>query len=122
MRTTILMKVSLTLSDLAVKALTDDPKGLLFGESMVKNIRKYLSTFTVLDKAQYICVVFSVVVFLEELAKGDFLLAEDIKNPIFGKEEAAVTKEMQVPTFILREEEFSEVEEIWPNVMDYRNF
>lgn len=51
-RRVILTKINPKLGDMAEKEPSQNPKGLLFGEDMIKSIGKYISTFTDLDKAQ----------------------------------------------------------------------
>lgn len=51
-RKAILIKINPKLGDMAPKEGSEDTKGLLFGEGLVKGIGKYVGTFMALEKAQ----------------------------------------------------------------------
>lgn len=51
-RRVVLPKINPKLSDMADREPSQNPKGLLFGEDLIKSLGKYVSTFTALDKAQ----------------------------------------------------------------------
>ncbi|CAH2252658.1 Hypothetical predicted protein [Pelobates cultripes] len=51
-RKAILMKIEPKLLNLAISEPGTQPKGLLFGDDFVKDLGKYVSIFTALDKAQ----------------------------------------------------------------------
>lgn len=50
-RRVVLSNISPKLSDLADKEPSSNPRGMLFGEDLIKTLSKYVSTFTALDKA-----------------------------------------------------------------------
>ncbi|KAJ1132471.1 hypothetical protein NDU88_010780 [Pleurodeles waltl] len=53
-RKTVLMRVNPKLSDLASKESSEEARGLLFRDGMVKALSKYVRTFTSLDKAHFL--------------------------------------------------------------------